>query len=244
MKKFLSLVLSLVFCLSLSPSVLAADNPSADEGAARCVFLTEEECAAFNFQEAGGIMGMEEEIDPIDPQILDRVEASIVEIIAYPLLADVTDPSQARLFYYTHIGKKVTYTTFSQSRSMNITRDEAHQLYQLANNYLFTNEAVEGHQYMIVGWYMETLVQLRSSKPKYIEYRIAEPNFGAGTGYTKANIPYTAISYRIKGACQFPSSFSDTERYVIPGIEGSYYYGLDNGNVLGIPFRASLIINA
>ena len=241
MKKIASLLSVIILCLTVwvpaSAVELSEQTTVGPLSGTECqrIVLTEHEQAQFEESKTA-----EEGANEISPLKLGYSSAGIAEIIGYPLLSDL---DTGELFYYPNIGRKVTYGLINQSMSMRLTAAEAAEVYDEALQYLNSHIPTEGHSYAIVGWYVETLVQLRSDHPKYIEYRVAEPNFGQGTDYTKANIPYTITSYRIKGACAFPDNASDTEYYHIGGIEGTYYYATDTGKVLGIPFSAGLAMN-
>ena len=243
MKKFTSLFLVLIFCFSMSATAMAA-SPAVDSvvstavlGEGERVVLTERERAAFEASENNMVSDPDSQ-NAVVPRV--SVGAGIAEIIGYPLLADL---NTGELFYYTNIGRMVTYSSVGQFSSLRLTAAQVQQVYNEALTYLENNIPTEGHSYAIVGWYISTLVQLRADNPRYIEYRIAEPNFGQGTEYVRENIPYSIISYRITGACAFPSNASTTEYFHIGGAEGTFYYATDAGKVLGIPFSAGIALN-
>ena len=130
---------------------------------------------------------------------------------------------------------------WSQYSNIKFTKSEAMNLYNRALGVAYTNEPQ--YSYGIVGWYIISEIDLMADRPKYVEYRIAEPNFGVGSDYEKWNVPYEKVRITLQGACAFPDDYSETQYFHIGGVEGSYYYTADNGKVLGVPFGAGISVN-
>lgn len=236
MKKVTSLFLVLICCLSMSLPAFAAEGTatvepvSYDGNPGERIFVDEAACKATLEPSP------DEEIEPYDISS----SAGIAEISAYPLLLDL---NTGRLFYYPHIGRKVTFSSISQYNDIRLTSSQALALYDEAITFLSNNNPEPTHSYAYAGWWINTLVQLRAENPQYLKWRIAEPNFGQGTDYSELNVPKQFISARLEGACAFPDNASDTERYEIKGIEGLFYYKTNAGQVFGIPFGASISLN-
>lgn len=239
MKKIVSLFMIFVFSFALCTTAFAVDTTNSE---GERVVLTPEEYAAFEASKNNAEINQQEDTSNDDSaRVIGYAHAGITEIIGYPLMADL---NTGEAFYYPHINSKVTFTSINQHASLRLTSNQAARLYSQAITYLSNNIPTEGHSYAIVGWYVETLVQLRADDPRYLEYRIAEPNFNQGTGYDRVDGLKQSISCRLKGACAFPSNASDTEYYHIDGIEGIYYYkSVYNNQLLGIPFSAGITFN-
>ena len=241
MKKVTSLFLILICCLSMSiPAFATGTGPSdesfpidSDGSMIEPIFVDEQECNVTG-EEIWEFM--DENIEPYDISS----SAGIAEISAYPLLQDL---DTGRLFYYPNIGRKVTFNSISQYNDIELTSTQAFSLYNEAISFLSANNPEPTHSYAVVGWWINTLVQLRAQNPQYLKWRVAEPNFGQGTDYSELNVPNSFISARLQGACAFPENASDTDRYRIKGIEGLFYYKTNAGQVFGIPFGAGISLN-
>lgn len=247
MKKMTSLMLAFVLIFSLSVSAYAVESsnsaPVADEYGR--VFLSEEETLAFfEAQDSEDIQPDENELSRAVGSLgPGYVSVGIAETIARPL---IWEQETKRLFYLEEVGVKTTYSPLYSNALFKLTTSEADNMYNRALAFM-ANHNENGYSYFIVGWYVETLVELRTispSTPLYIEYRAAEPNFGQGSDYEKTNISQSIVSFRIGAACQFPSDANDTEYYQIGGVEGLFWYRAENGRVLGIPFGARLGMNS
>lgn len=259
MKKITSLMLAIALIFSLNVTAYAAEPEavSTEPDEYGCVFLTEEQTQAFLESRNSAAAVLEEELlndeqqgDEQDEESLLRasslspgyVSTGIAEIFASPLF---WERETKRLFYYPEVGVQQSWSTTYTSTSLRLTSDQAQAVYDYAFQWL-QGHGTPGYGYAIVGWYIETLVQLRAispSKPQYIEYRAAEPNFGAGTDYLRENVTQSICSYRISAACEFPTNANNTSYYHIGGVEGTFWYKAENGKVFGIPFSAGLALN-
>lgn len=254
MKKITSLMLAIALIFSLNVTAYAAEPEavSTEPDEYGRVFLTEEQTQAFleSRNSAAAVLEDEQQDEMQDDEGMLRVSSlspgyvsvGIAEIFTSPLF---WERETKRLFYFKEVGVYESYSTTYTSTSIRLTSDQAQAVYDRALQWL-KSHSTPGYGYIFAGWYVETLVQLRAidpSKPLYIEYRAAEPNFGAGSEYTKADIPLSICSYRIGVACAFPSNASNTSYYHIGGVEGTFWYKTEKGSVLGIPFSAGLALN-
>lgn len=174
----------------------------------------------------------------ISTKYVGYVFAGPNQIHAYPLVCNL---NTGDLFYYNTIGDSVYFSMLSQYSNIKFTKSEAMNLYNRALGVAYTNEPQ--YSYGIVGWYIISEIDLMADRPKYVEYRIAEPNFGVGSDYEKWNVPYEKVRITLQGACAFPDDYSETQYFHIGGVEGSYYYTADNGKVLSVPFGAGISVN-
>ena len=116
----------------------------------------------------------------ISTKYVGYVFAGPNQIHAYPLVCNL---NTGDLFYYNTIGDSVYFSMLSQYSNIKFTKSEAMNLYNRALGVAYTNEPQ--YSYGIVGWYIISEIDLMADRPKYVEYRIAEPNFGVGSDYEK-----------------------------------------------------------
>lgn len=168
--------------------------------------------------------------------------AGIVQIVGYPLAVAVDDSSQR--LYSGDIYKSVTFSSYDQYNDLELTYTQAQNLY----NKLIA-ALVAGYDstktYEIVGWRIVVYIQVRADNPQYIRWRVSEPNFGQGTGYTTTSVTSNLYTVGLVGSCEFPEGkdSTTTTRFSLKGINGLFYYR-SNGQSIGIPFAGGIIVNA
>ena len=221
MKKVTSLFLILICCLSMSIPAFATGTGPSDE--------------SFPIDSDGSM---------IEPIFVDEQECNVTGEEIWEFMDENIEPydisSSEVQSYLTSV---VTFNSISQYNDIELTSAQAFALYNEAISFLSANNPEPTHSYAVVGWWINTLVQLRAQNPQYLKWRVAEPNFGQGTDYSELNVPSSFISARLQGACAFPENASDTDRYRIKGIEGLFYYKTNAGQVFGIPFGAGISLN-
>lgn len=240
MKKVTSLLLVLICCLAMSIPAFAVENaptvelhlPDGDDA----------EIIAFNLNDSVSfgetVYDLESEgIVPYDYP----ANAGIVQIIGYPLAIDVDDPSV--LFYSSDITASVTFNSYDQYSDLELTYTQAQALYDKLSAALYNYDSTK--TYAIVGWRADAYIQVRADNPLYIHWRIAEPNFDAGTDYDTVPVTSNLYTVGLWGFCEFPEGKDNTTttRFSLKGIDGQFYYRSSTGQTIGIPFAAGITLN-
>ena len=238
MKKVTSLFLVLICCLSMSLPAFAAENtPSAE----MLPYNGDAEISVFN-RDDSVLFG--EAISDLDNEGIVPYDyppnAGLTQIICYPLAIAVDNPSQA--LYSSNIGAIITFNSYSQYNSLDLTYAQAQNIYNKLYAALHDYDSTKS--YIMIGWIVEAYLMVRADNPLYVRWRAAEPNFGAGTDYTTTNVTSNLTTVRLPGRCEFPEGVDETTttRFKLKGTEGLFYYRTNTGTY-GIPFAASMTLN-
>lgn len=239
MKKVTSLFLVLICCLSMSIPAFAAEGVPTVE-----LLSLDGDDAEISVFSQNDSVSFDEAISDLDNEGIVPYDyppnAGLTQIIGYPLAIAVDNPSQ--VLYSSDIGAIITFNSYSQYNSLDLTYAQTQNLYNKLYAALHNYDSTK--TYKMVGWIVEAYLMVRADNPLYVRWRAAEPNFGAGTEYTTTTVTSNLTTVRLPGWCEFPEGVDETTttRFKLKGTEGLFYYKTNTGTY-GIPFAAGMTLN-
>lgn len=253
MKRVLSLLTMVVMCFMLAvpafavgpqePQALATavgTSDGASEAWAERVILSDEQCAMLQSSEIADVPD-NNNVDALATSYPTGVAGVYIEeIYGYPLLLEY---ETGALFYVPGIQTGGVLAHQTQSESLQLTTQQALNLYQRLLSYAVTN-GTAGYHYSVVGWYVDTKIATRADYPMYVKYTVGTPNFSGITEERTVNITSNGQWVRVGIALGFPDNFSETEYYHMNAVSGSFTYkAAFNNNILSIPFFSGMSFN-